>query len=172
MSKMKTISKAVMAATIAGALSVPAVASAQYYGQTQQRPGVFNCPAEGGRQQAGAAIGAVVGGLLGSQISRNERTLGAVGGAAAGAAAGSYIGCQQQINRQGSYNSGYYNGYHNANIYVAQSNLRVRSGPSTRYGQIGTLRAGQQFEAVGFENGWIRLSNGGWVSGSYAARAY
>ena len=149
-----------------GSAAVPMTASAM-----PQANGVTNCDAPGGRQRAGAAIGAVLGGLAGSQVSKNERALGAVVGAGAGAAAGSYIGCNQQRARQASsYNSDY--SYNNAggDTYRTTSNLRVRSGPGTNYGQVGSLSAGQSISVVGSEGEWVQLSNGGWVSAHYVSR--
>ena len=157
MSKTAFSAVATAAVLAAAAMAMPTAAAAQ-------SNGITNCDAPGGRQQAGAAIGAVVGGLLGSQVSDNERTLGAVVGAGAGAAAGSYIGCRQQRERA---NQNY--GQVASNTYRATSNLRVRSGPSTRYSQVGSLSAGQTFQVRGSEGEWVQLDNGGWVSAHYVA---
>lgn len=176
MSKLKSHSKAALAVVMAGAMGLAGTASAQSYGYQQPQrgfgSGVIGCDAPGGRQQAGAVIGGLLGAALGTQISRHERELGAVGGGVLGAAAGSYIGCRQQRARQDNYNAGYNNGYAQANTYVANSNLRIRSGPSTGYGQIGSLSAGQSFQAAGQQGQWIQLAGGGYVHGGYVSRAY
>lgn len=151
------IAAATAAASIAGVAAVPTAASAQ-------ANGVTNCDAPGGRQQAGALIGGVIGALAGSQISRNERTLGAVAGGAAGAAAGSYIGCNQQRARANAQASQQSVGLR------ATSNLRVRSGPGTGYGQVGSLRAGQVVQASGSQGEWVRLNGGGWVNARYLSQ--
>lgn len=153
----KSINAAVAGAAMIAALAagaVPMTASAA----PLQVNGVTNCDAPGGRQRAGAMIGALVGGLAGSQVSKNERTLGAVAGAGLGAAAGSYIGCNQQRAR---YNSAA------ANSYRAASNLRIRSGPSTQYAQVGSLSAGQSVQVDAAQGDWVRLAGGGWVNGRY-----
>tara|TARA_R110000782_G_scaffold56072_3_gene117801 strand:- start:155 stop:643 length:489 start_codon:yes stop_codon:yes gene_type:complete len=150
------------------AAAVAALISAAPMAAQAQSNGVTNCDAPGGRQQAGAAIGAVIGGLAGSQVSSNERTLGAVVGAGAGAAAGSYIGCNQQRARANAQVNGQASGQY-AGGYRATSNLRVRSGPGTNYRQVGSLRAGQSFQASSSQGEWVQLSNGGWVSAHYVA---
>lgn len=164
MSKNKITVALASAAMLAG-LAPAALPTAAL---AQQANGITNCDAPGGRQQTGAIIGALIGGLAGSQISSNERGLGAVVGAGAGAAAGSYIGCNQQ--RARSYNSDYSYNNSGGETLRATSNLRVRSGPGTNYGQIGSLSAGQSFSAVGSEGEWVQLANGGWVSAHYVSR--
>ena len=162
---------AVSAAALIGATAAPTVASAQV-GRN-----IVNCDAPGGRQQAGAAIGAVLGGVLGNQVAKNERTIGTVAGAGLGAAAGSYIGCKQQRDRAVAYQSAYAQGYSQAaaNTYVARSNIKVRSAPTTASAQVGSLRAGQAFEALGGQNGWVQVGqNGrpvGFVAGAYVQPA-
>ncbi|HEV7351875.1 MAG TPA: SH3 domain-containing protein [Brevundimonas sp.] len=156
------MSKTISAAVAAAALALPLVIAAPAPVLAQQANGVTNCEAPGGRQRAGALIGAVVGGLAGSQISDNERTLGAVVGAGAGAAAGSYIGCQQQRARAAAQAP--------ADMYRAASNLRIRSGPGTGYRQVGSLRAGQGFTAVGSQGEWVQIAGGGWVSARHVTR--
>lgn len=174
MSDRNKTTKAALAVAMSAALAAVAVpASAQSYGYQQPSRGgigngILSCDAPGGRQQVGAIGGAILGGLLGSRVSRNEREAGAIGGAALGAAAGSYVGCRQQrerANQQASYNGGY--GQAAANSYRAGTNLRVRSGPGTQYSQVGSLYAGQTVQAVRSQNGWMQLSNGGWVNAGY-----
>lgn len=155
----KSINAAIAGAAMIAALAAGAVPMAASAAPLQVN-GVTNCDAPGGRQQAGALLGAVVGGLAGSQISKNERALGAVVGAGAGAAAGSYIGCNQQRAR---YNNAAAHGYR------AATNLRVRSGPSTRYAQVGSLSAGQTVQVDSAQGEWVRLAGGGWVNGRYLA---
>ena len=165
-------SKAAVAVAMSAALAAVAVpASAQAY---QPRGGLGNgiisCDAPGGRQQVGAIGGAILGGLLGSRISRHEREAGAIGGAALGAAAGSYIGCRQQRQRAAQ-QAAYYGepayGQTASNSYRATTTLRVRSGPGTNYAQVGSLYAGQSFQAVSSQGEWMQLSNGGWVNANY-----
>lgn len=149
--------------TLAGA-ALPTAANAQV-GRN-----IVGCDAPGGRQEAGAAIGAVAGALLGSQLADNERTLGAVVGGGVGAAAGSYIGCKQQRDRAEAYA-----GYRGRDAYVADTNLKVRSGPSRRSAQVGSLAAGESFQVLGMRNGWAEVGyNGrsvGYVSGDYVSPA-
>lgn len=176
MSNLKSSSKAALAVMMAGAMGLAGTASAQSYGYQQPQramgSGIIGCDAPGGRQQAGAVIGGILGAALGTQISRNERELGAVGGGVVGAAAGSYIGCRQQRARMDNYNAGYSAGHAQANTYVANSNLRVRSGPSTGYAQIGSLGAGQSFQVAGSQGEWLQLAGGGYVHSGYVRRAY
>ena len=174
--------KAALVATLALGAGVPTIASAQSTGGSVAS--VFNCDAPGGRQATGAVIGGVLGGVLGNQVAKNERTLGTVAGAAAGAAAGSWVGCKQQRDRANAYTGAYQNGYAQASArggayaggggYVARSNLKVRAAPSTRAAQVGSLRAGQSFQALGNEGSWIRVGmNGqpvGYVSSAYVNR--
>tara|TARA_R110002012_G_scaffold262978_4_gene445426 strand:+ start:20935 stop:21429 length:495 start_codon:yes stop_codon:yes gene_type:complete len=162
---MSNMTKFTMTAAALAALISAAPLAAQ-----AQSNGVTNCDAPGGRQQAGALIGAVIGGLAGNAVAKNEPTLGAVVGAGAGAAAGSYIGCNQQrarANANAPYASSSYQ--YEANSYRATSNLRVRSGPGTSYRQVGSLRAGERFQATTSQGEWVQLSNGGWVSAHYVA---
>jgi len=153
-----------VAATMFGA---PMAANAQ--------TGVFNCGAQGSKQEGGAVIGAVLGGLLGSQISKNERTAGALVGAGAGAAAGSYLGCKSQTKdayAQGTYDRGGMRlasyvqpaRYERANIrMVAATNVSLRAGPSTSTSKVGSLTRGQTFQAAAYANGgqWVLVSRDG-----------
>jgi uncharacterized protein YgiM (DUF1202 family) len=156
MSKLMNTTLATAAALAALVTAVPTASMAQSI------PGVTNCDAPGGRQQAGAMIGGVLGALAGSQISDNERALGAVVGAGAGAAAGSYIGCNQQRARQANQQA-------QGGAYRATSNLRIRTGPGTNYRQSGSLRAGQSFSAVSSQGEWVQIAGGGWVNARYVA---
>ena len=146
--------------TIAAAAALAALLTAAPMTASAQSNGITSCDAPGGRQQAGAVIGGVLGALAGSQISRNERGLGAVAGGAAGAAAGSYVGCNQQRARVNTSAS-------SGAQYRASSNLRIRSGPGTSYGQRGTLSAGQPFTAIGSQGEWVQIAGGGWVNAHY-----
>lgn len=152
------------------ATALPTAAAAQ------DRPlGVIQCDAPGSNQERNAAIGGVLGALIGSQISDNERTLGAVAGAAIGAGAGSYIGCQQQRREaeQRGYYRGYDQGYSNSGYASATTTVNVRSGPGTEYGRVGSLRAGQQFQAGERLGDWVGVvENGrivGYVHGRYVS---
>lgn len=163
-------------AALAVALSSLTMTAAPSVASAQVGRNVVNCDAPGGRQATGAVIGGVLGGIIGSNVARNERTLGTVAGAAAGAAAGSYVGCKQQRDRANSYQAAYGNGYAqgaavSSGNAVARTNLKIRSGPSTRASQVGSLQAGQSFQALGREGSWVRVGyNGqpvGYVSGAY-----
>jgi len=137
------------------------VSAAPMAAQPQQSNGITSCDAPGGRQTAGALIGGAIGALAGSRISSNERGLGALAGAGAGAAAGSYIGCNQQRARaEGQASS-------SGAQYRAASNLRIRSGPGTRYRQSGSLSSGQPFTAIGSQGEWVQIAGGGWVNANY-----
>lgn len=59
-------------------------------------------------------------------------------------------------------------------LYVVKSDVFVRSGPSKRYGQVGTVTGGTQVTVSGADGGWLKVSfNGtsGWVYQRYLARA-
>ncbi len=170
---MRSNLKALIAgkAALAVALSSLALTAAPTTASAQVGRNIVNCDAPGGRQATGAVIGGVLGGLIGSQVAKNERTLGTVAGAAAGAAAGSYVGCKQQRDRAGNYQAGYAPVAVAGGNAVARSNLKIRSAPTKRSAQVGSLRAGESFQALGREGNWVRVGyNGqpvGYVSGSY-----
>lgn len=148
--------------TLATAAAVASLVTAAPMAAQAQSNGITSCDAPGGRQTAGALIGAVVGGVVGSNLARNERTAGTLVGAGAGAAAGSYIGCNQQRARQASTPQG--------GAYRATSNLRIRSGPGTRYATRGTLSAGQPFSIIGSQGEWVQIAGGGWVNAHYVTQ--
>jgi uncharacterized protein YgiM (DUF1202 family) len=165
--------KAAIALSLALGAGVPTIASAQV-GRN-----VVNCDAPGGRQIPGAVIGGILGGVIGNNVAKNEREIGTVVGAAAGAAAGSYVGCKQQRDRANAYTSAYQTGYAQAGArgpaqgaYVARSNLKVRAAPSTRSQQVGSLRAGQSFQALRNEGDWILVGDGGGQGVGYVSSAY
>jgi hypothetical protein len=170
--------KAALALSLALGAGVPTIAAAQATGGSVAS--IINCDAPGGRQRTGAAIGAVLGGVVGSQVAKNERTLGTVAGAAAGAAAGSWVGCKQQRDRANAYTGAYQTGYAQAATQyaqgsaVARTNLKVRAAPSTRAAQVGSLRAGQSFQALRNEGNWILVGDNGqgvgYVSSAYVNR--
>lgn len=59
------------------------------------------------------------------------------------------------------------------NLYVVRSDVFVRSGPSKRYGNIGTVTSGTQINVTGAEGGWLKVSfkgKSGWVYKSFLAR--
>lgn len=47
------------------------------------------------------------------------------------------------------------------------SGVRIRSGPGTNYGQVGTLYKGQVVEFISQNGNWINHSAGGWSSSNY-----
>lgn len=158
----KAINMTMVGAALAAVLTATSVPMAA---QAQVGSGVLNCDAPGGRQQAGALIGGAIGALAGSRLAKNERTIGAVVGGGAGAAVGSYIGCNQQRGRANAQASSY--GQASSGSYRATSNLRVRSGPGTNYGQVGSLSAGQGLDIATSQGEWVQLSSGGWVNANY-----
>ena len=87
----------------------------------------------------------------------------------AGAATGSYIGCQQQRNRAARHAA------NSTGRMAAMSNVNIRSAPSTRAAKVGSLAAGQRFQAMGRSGNWIAVGyNGriaGYVSASYVTPA-
>jgi hypothetical protein len=178
------------AAVLAGALVIGAPAQAQTL-----IPGVTGCAAPGGKQQGGAVVGALLGGLLGNSVSGHNRTTGTVLGAAVGAAAGSAVGCQAQKNRAASaYGYGDYRqpatytrgGYRLSSAiepasyrrigetFVATRSVKLRAAPTTDSGRVGSLRAGDRFQALANVAGtdWILVGQGGvgvgYVHGAYA----
>lgn len=152
----KTIKAGMVAASVFAALAVSG-APAQAHAQAN---GITNCAAPGNQQQTGAVVGALVGGLAGNLISsRSSRGIGTVLGVGVGAAAGSYIGCNEQQASAGQ--------QANPNMYRADAQLRIRSGPGRNYDQIGQLDAGQPFTAIGSEGEWVQIAGGGWVNARY-----
>jgi uncharacterized protein YgiM (DUF1202 family) len=157
-------------------------------------PGVTGCSAPGGKQEAGAVIGAIAGGLIGNKVGGKHATGETVVGAAAGAAAGSAIGCQMQKSRQNSasgygaptYTQGGYRlsrdiapaSYNRiGDTFVAQRTVNLRAAPSTDSRRMGTLRAGERFQAMASVRGtdWILVGQDGvgvgYVHGAYARPA-
>lgn len=186
----RTIGGGVAAAVLAGALAIAAPVQAQ-----PLIPGVTGCAAPGGKQAGGAVVGALLGGLLGNSVSGHNRTTGTVLGAAAGAAAGSAVGCQMQHNsadnayayggdRQATtYTRGGYrlssdiapaNYRRMGETYVATRTVNLRAAPTTGSGRVGSLRAGERFQAMANVAGtdWILVGQGGvgvgYVHGAYA----
>jgi hypothetical protein len=180
---------------LAGLMGLTAIAGAASPAAAQPHEsmgGVVGCEASGGRQEAGAVIGAILGGVIGNRVARGEPGAGTAIGAVLGAGAGSYIGCRSQHDREPPLadNGGYY-GVRNYGGYrlapqvsparytrsgermVATSNLTIRSAPTTRSAPLGTLRAGQRFQALAEVRGsdWVLVGrNGvgvGYVHGAY-----
>lgn len=59
------------------------------------------------------------------------------------------------------------------NLYVVRNDVFVRSGPSKRYGNIGTVTSGTQINVTGEDGGWLKVSfkgKSGWVYKSFLAR--
>ncbi|MEO8757892.1 MAG: SH3 domain-containing protein [Devosia sp.] len=59
-----------------------------------------------------------------------------------------------------------------ASAAVATSSVNVRTGPSTSYRVVDTLRPGEQVNVVAKSNGWCRVTKAGpdgWVSCAYLA---
>ena len=189
-SKINRMTSGVAAAVLAGALALAAPAA-----QAQTLiPGVTGCAAPGGKQEGGAVIGAVLGGLLGNSVSGHNRTTGTVLGATVGAAAGSAVGCQMQHNRADTaYGYGDYRqpatysrgGYRLSSAiapasyrrmgetYVATRPLNLRAAPTTNSERVGSMRAGDRFQALANVRGtdWILVGQGG-VGVGYVHGAY
>lgn len=171
----KKIGGGAAVAAIAGMLAMTSAAPAS----AQGIPGVTNCSATGGKQEAGALIGALVGGVVGNKVGGKSPGLETVVGAGAGAAAGSAIGCQMQKSRAQQtygYNSTYNrNGYRLSSAiqpasynrigdtFVSESSVNLRSAPTTRAARVGSLRPGERFEALAEVRGtdWILVGQGG-----------
>ncbi len=150
---------------VAALVSTLAFSGATFTSVTAANAGVTGCTASGGRQEGGALIGAIVGGVIGNNVAKNERGLGTIAGAGLGAAAGSAIGCEQQKSRAARY------GYTGRNAWVAQTNLNIRSAPSTRGARVGSLAAGERFQSMGATRGgqWVMVGRNGRTIGYVAA---
>ena len=186
--KIKTIGL-----TIAAAATAFTMASAPAANAVEQRlGGVVGCEASGKKQETGAILGALVGAAAGSNLAKNDRGTGTAIGAVVGAGAGSYIGCGMQKKEASNDVGGSYktsNGIkisHNVDSapmtkisgkYVARSTLNLRASASTRGMKVGSVVAGETFQALGRtgDGQWILVGqNGvgvGYVSSAYVYRA-
>ncbi|MFZ3004961.1 MAG: SH3 domain-containing protein, partial [Phenylobacterium sp.] len=196
---MQTSSKLIRSAavaTMAAALSVGAASGAS--AQTRLSP-VVGCDAPGNKQVGGALIGALLGAVAGSNLAKNDRGTGTAIGAVVGGATGSYVGCKMQRTDQAQNAYGYgqqpayqqpstysHSGYRlsgdispatyvrDGGNFAARSNLNLRGAPSTSGRKVGSLRAGERFQALARVRGtdWILVGQGGvgvgYVSGRYA----
>jgi len=204
MSKTSKLMRGAAVAGLAGVLAAGAVSSAnaqQYRTPTGGGLGsIVSCDAPGGKQAGGALIGALLGAVAGSNLARNDRGTGTAIGAVAGAATGSYVGCKMQRDGQTQSAYGYgqpyaqpathvQNGYRlNGNLaparfvrdgggFVATSTLNLRSAPTTSSARVGSLRAGESFQALARVRGteWILVGRGGvgvgYVHGAYVQPA-
>jgi hypothetical protein len=191
MRKINKIGGGAAAAVLAGALALGGVSSANAAGIG----GVTNCSAPGGKQEVGALLGAVLGGVIGNKVGGRHATGETVIGAAAGAAAGSAVGCQMQKSRQNTaygygapttYTRGGYRlssdiapaSYSRiGDTFVATRSVNLRAAPTTGSGRVGSLRAGERFQALAKVRGtdWILVGQGGvgvgYVHGAYAQPA-
>ena len=191
-------------AGLAGVLAAGAFSSAnaqQYRAPTGGGVGsIVSCDAPGGKQAGGALIGALLGAAAGSNLAKNDRGTGTAIGAVAGAATGSYVGCKMQRDRQAQAGYGQpqayaqpatyvQNGYRlNSNLaparfvrdgggFVATSTLNLRAAPTTSSARVGSLRAGESFQALARVRGseWILVGRGGvgvgYVHGAYVQPA-
>jgi len=187
---------------LSGVIAASAVGTAnaqQYRTPTGGGPGsIVSCDAQGNKQVGGALIGALLGAAAGSNLAKNDRGTGTAIGAVAGAATGSYVGCKMQRDQaaqgyaqQPNYRPATYsqNGYRlNSDIapatfqrdggsFVANSMLNLRSAPTTNSARVGSLRAGEGFQALARVRGtdWILVGqNGvgvGYVHGAYVRPA-
>jgi len=146
---------ALVVATLAlMATSAPIAASAQTGGGLGS---IVNCDASGNRQGAGAILGAIAGAALGNNVSKSHSA--PLVGAVAGAAAGSYVGCQQQRNKAERHAA------NSTGRFAAMSNVNIRQAPSSRSARVGSLAAGQRFQAMGRSGDWIAVGYNGRVAG-------
>jgi uncharacterized protein YcfJ len=146
------------AATALMATGAPLAASAQTGGGLGS---IVNCDASGNRQGGGAILGAIAGAALGNNVSKSHSA--PLVGAVAGAAAGSYIGCQQQRNRAARHAA------NSTGRFAAMSTVNIRSAPSTRAARVGSLYAGQRFQAMGRSGNWVAVGHNGRVAGYVSA---
>ena len=188
----KTLGKTIamtlaMSATALTMAIAPTTASAM----SQKLGGVIGCNASGGKQEVGAVIGGLLGAVAGNKLAKNDRGTGTAIGAVVGAGAGSYAGCQMQKTRAADNAGGVYssNGIRVSNAvdaspmtkikgkYVARSNLNLRAAASTRGQAVGSVRAGEVFQALGRtgDGKWILVGQDGvgvgYVSSAYVYRA-
>lgn len=179
----------------AGAVSAPANAQAYRTPTGGGLGSIVSCDASGNKQVGGAVIGALLGAVAGSNLAKNDRGTGTAIGAAVGAASGSYVGCKMQRDAVGQNGGGYqqatyvHNGYRlngdlaparytrDGGTFVANSTLNLRAAPTTNSSRVGSLRAGEAFQALARVSGteWILVGqNGvgvGYVHGAYVAPA-
>jgi uncharacterized protein YgiM (DUF1202 family) len=176
-----------MTATALTLATAPTTASAM----SQKLGGVIGCNASGGKQEAGAVIGGLLGAVAGNKLAKHDRGTGTAIGAVVGAGAGSYAGCQMQKSRAADNAGGVYtsNGIRVSNSvdaapmtkikgkYVARSNLNLRAAATTRGQAVGSVRAGETFQALGRtgDGKWILVGQDGvgvgYVSSAYVYRA-
>ncbi|CAN5593829.1 SH3 domain-containing protein [soil metagenome] len=176
-----------MTATALTMAVAPTTASAM----SQKLGGVIGCKASGGKQEVGAVIGGLLGAVAGSNLAKNDRGTGTAIGAVVGAGAGSYAGCQMQKSRAAENAGGIYvsDGIRVAQSvdaapmtkikgkYVARSTLNLRGAASTRGARIGSVQAGEVFQALGRtgDGKWILVGQDGvgvgYVSSAYVYRA-
>jgi uncharacterized protein YgiM (DUF1202 family) len=176
-----------MTATALTLVTAPTTASAM----SQKLGGVIGCNASGGKQEAGAVIGGLLGAVAGNKLAKHDRGTGTAIGAVVGAGAGSYAGCQMQKSRAADNAGGVYtsNGIRVSNSvdaapmtkikgkYVARSNLNLRAAATTRGQAVGSVRAGETFQALGRtgDGKWILVGQDGvgvgYVSSAYVYRA-
>ena len=176
-----------MSATALTLVSAPTTASAM----SQKLGGVVGCNASGGKQEVGAVIGGLLGAVAGNKLAKHDRGTGTAIGAVVGAGAGSYAGCQMQKTRAAENAGGVYtsNGIRVSNSvdaapmtkikgkYVARSNLNLRAAATTRGQALGSVRAGETFQALGRtgDGKWILVGQDGvgvgYVSSAYVYRA-
>lgn len=186
-----------IAAGAAGAASAQ-----QYRTPTGGGPGsIVSCDAPGGKQVGGALIGALLGAAAGSNLAKNDRGAGTAIGAVAGAATGSWVGCKMQRDAAargdyayqggGAYRPATYTqgGYRlsgdiaparyvrDGGAFIANSTVNLRAAPTTSSARVGSLRAGQQFQAMArvANSDWILVGQGGvgvgYVHGAYVQPA-
>ncbi|MFZ0269184.1 SH3 domain-containing protein [Caulobacter sp.] len=176
-----------MTATALTMAAAPTTASAM----SQKLGGVIGCNASGGKQEAGAVIGGLLGAVAGNKLAKGNKGAGTAIGAVVGAGAGSYAGCQMQKSRAADNAGGVYtsNGIRVSNAvdaapmtkikgkYVARSTLNLRSGATTRAQAVGSVQAGETFQALGRtdDGKWILVGQDGvgvgYVSSAYVYRA-
>ena len=203
--RIQDTSKLLRRATVAALSGVIVIGAGAAGAQTYRAPtgggmgSIVSCDAPGGKQAGGALIGALLGAAAGSNLAKNDRGTGTAIGAVAGAATGSWVGCKMQ--RDDASRAGYaggqayrpttyvQNGYRlNGDVaaaryvreegaFVAGSTVNLRSAPTTASARVGSLRAGERFQALARVGGsdWILVGQGGvgvgYVHGAYVRPA-
>ena len=172
----------------AAMLAVAILAGGATSASAQGISGITSCGASGGKQEAGALVGALLGGLIGNKVGGSHPGAETALGAVAGAAAGSAIGCQMQHKTPAqayaptTYTRGGYRlssaiapaSYSRVGrTFVATSSVNLRAAPTTGSARVGSLRAGERFQALAQVRGtdWLLVGQGG-VGVGYVHRAF
>jgi uncharacterized protein YgiM (DUF1202 family) len=184
---MTTITKKIALGLAMTATALTMATAPAANAMSQKLGGVVGCNASGGKQEVGAVIGGLLGAVAGSNLAKNDRGTGTAIGALAGAGAGSYVGCQMQKKRAANNAGGVYvsDGIRVSQSidaapmtrikgkYVARSTLNLRASASPRGERVGSVQAGEVFQALGRtdDGKWILVGQDG-VGVGYVSTAY